>query len=593
MLVISEDRSRRHRHRQPTTHGRRPSRAGATSGTNRAEAVALLSIAGSILLWSVGFAGSDPLEMGELGLLSQFNSASVTAILLLLGSTLVCIYLHRPGWVVGTHLVTYIALIHGTPAVLYETVRYSWSYKHLGVVEYILRTGTVEPGLDVNPIYHNWPGLFAASALVADLGGEGAANAMALWAPLGFNLILLVVLRYLFRGLTGRPSVVWLALLIYFTMTWVGQDYFSPQAAAYILYLGMVGLLVRNRRGGAMRLVMFTLLVAAIAVTHQITLIILLMAVAALVVTRRTRGWYLPVIAVVVVSAWALTFAHDYTIYNFQDLISGFGQPLSNADATLSKSSGATGVQLVVVWGGRFTVAAAAALALLGVARTRRSGTLQWSAVILTLVPVAVLVQMSFGGEALLRVFLFSAPFIAFLAAEACAPRVGVHGFDQRRFRTAVLAMVLIVPGFLLGYYGKERYNHLSDHEITASLWVAANAPAGSLLVEGDVNYPRQLEHHEKFTYVPLSQEPSVDRVLSNPEEALHRWLSNSRYVNGYVVITRSQKIGAEMDRSLPPGALTELEHELTVSPLFSVVHSSVDATIFTLSEHGRTVAAR
>ena len=99
------------------------------------------------------------------------------------------------------------------------------------------------------------------------------------------------------------------------------------------------------------------------------------MAVAALVVTRRTRGWYLPVIAVAIVSAWALTFAGDYTIYNFRDLISGFGQPLSNADATFSKSDGAVGAQQVVVWGDRFTVAAGAAFALLGVWRTRRAGT--------------------------------------------------------------------------------------------------------------------------------------------------------------------------------------------------------------------------
>ncbi|UVE94091.1 hypothetical protein [Dietzia sp. B32] len=559
----------------------------------RPQSVALLAVVASILLWCVGFSGSDPREMGELGLLSDFNTAIVAAIILLLGSTLVCIYQHRPGWVIGTHLVTYLALVHGTPAVLYDTARYSWTYKHVGVVEYILRTGAVDPGIDSNPIYHNWPGLFAASALVADLGGEGAADAVALWAPLGFNLILLVVLRYLFRGFTGRPAVVWLALVLYFTMTWVGQDYYSPQAAVYILYLGMIGLLIRNPRGSAMRTLVFSVLVAAMAVTHQITLVILLMAVAVLVATRQTRGWYLPVIAVAIVSAWALTFAGDYTIYNFRDLISGFGQPLSNADATFSKSDGAVGAQRWVVWGDRFTVAAGAAFALLGVWRTRREGTLHWAPVVLMLVPVAVLVQMSFGGESLLRVFLFSAPFIAFLAAEACAPRVGSGAFDQRRFTTAVLALVLIVPGFLLGYYGKERYNYFTDQEIAAAQWIATNAPAGSLLVEGDVNYPRQSHGYEKFTYVPIAFEPSVDRLLERPEDTLHQWLSNPRYTDGYVVITRSQKIGAEMYGSLPAGALTDLERDLAASYLFRVVHHSGDATVFTLSEFGRRVEAR
>lgn len=576
------------RNRYPGKHRRTRSWPGELLGVVRTQAVVLLCVAGSILLWSVGLAGVDPREMGELGLLSLFNSATVAAMLLLLGSTLICIFQHRPEWVVGTHLVTYLAMVHGTPAVLYGSVRYAWSYKHLGVVDYILRTGQVDPGIDVNPIYHNWPGMFTASALIADLGGEGAANALALWAPLGFNLILLVVLRYLFRGLTDSTPVVQMALLIYFTLTWVGQDYFSPQAVVYILYLGVVGLLVRHRHGSTQRTLVFILLVAAMAVTHQITLVILLLAVGALLMLRQVNGWHLMLIAGVIVTAWALTFAGDYTLSNFEELLSGIGQPLSNAEATLGKSDGAAGMQRLVVWGDRFTVAAATVFALLGIWRGRRSGTLQSTPVILMLAPVAILMQMSFGGEALLRVFLFSAPFIAFLAAEFCAPRTGVRVVDTSRLRVAALVIALIFPGFLLGYYGKERYNYFTEQEIAAARWVAENARPGSLLVEGDVNYPRQLVDLEKFTYVPIAYEPSVERLLANPEDTLSQWLSSPRFVDGYVVITRSQKLGVQLDGSLPPGSLTKVEDSLTESPLFTVVYASRDATVFTLSELGR-----
>lgn len=586
--MLDTREGQRRRSRPPAKHRRARSGPGEVLRVVRAQAVMLLCVAGSILLWCVGFLGADPREMGGLGLLSQFNSATVAALLLLLGSTLICIFQHRPEWVVGTHLVTYLALVHGTPAVLYENVRYAWSYKHLGVVDYILRTGHVDPGADVNPIYHNWPGMFAASALIADLGGEGTANAVALWAPLGFNLILLVVLRYLFRGLTDRQPVILMALLIYFTMTWVGQDYFSPQAVVYILYLGMVGLLARHRQGSTPRTLVFLLLVAAMAVTHQITLVILLLAVGALLMLRQVHGWRLMVMAVAIVATWALTFAGDYTLSNFEDLLSGFGQPLSNAEATLGKSDGAVATQRLVVWGDRFTVAAAVVLALLGAWRGHRSGTLHWTPVILMLAPVAILMQMSFGGEALLRVFLFSAPFMAFLAAECCAPRTGAGTVDTSRLWVAVLVIALVFPGFLLGYYGKERYNYFTDQEIAASQWVAVHARPGSLLVEGDVNYPRQLLDLEKFTYVPIAYEPSVERLLADPEDTLHQWLSSPRFVDGYVVITRSQKLGVELDGSLPPGSLTDLEDALTESPLFTVVYASPDATVFALSELGR-----
>lgn len=593
MLDTRETNQRLHRPVSPARHRRRRTRPADVLAAVRPNAVALTSLAGVVLLWVVGFAEVEPRQMGRFGLLSEFNSATVAALLLLLGSTLVCIYQARPDWVVGAHLVTFLALIHGTPALLYGTVRYAWSYKHLGVVEYIGRTGTVDPGIEINTIYHNWPGVFAATAFLSGLAGDGAGSseaafAIALWAPLGFNLLLLMVLRYVFRGLTARAAVVWLALLLYFTMTWVGQDYFSPQAVASVLYLAAMGVLLHRPRGGPGRTVLFTVLVAAMAVTHQITLLILVISVLALVLTRRVRGWYLPVLVVVIVSTWALTFAYEYTTYNLEELISGLGTPISNADATFDKSEGATTAQQVVIWGDRFTVAAGAALALLGVWRTRREGTLKWTAVVLMLAPVTVMGFMSFGGEALLRVFLFSAPFMAFLAAEACAPRTGVIGIDARRLWLAVLALVLVFPGYLLGYYGKERQYQFTPEEVAASQWVADNAPPNSILVEGDTNYPRQFRHYEKFASVAIAREPSSERLLGAPAVVLQNWLSNALYTDGYVIITRSQKIGAEMDHSLPPGALTRVEQELEASPLFETVYRSRDASVFTLSEEGR-----
>lgn len=569
------------------TRQERPRRA-APLRALRGQAVALCCVAAAILMWTVGFAGADPRQMGALGLLTFFNTAIVGAILLLLGSALVCVYQQRPQWVVGVHLVTYLALVHGTPALMYDNVRYAWSYKHLGVVDFILRTGTVDTGIDVNPIYHNWPGVFAGSALIAGFGGEDTERTLALWAPLVFNLILLVVLRYLFRGLTSRSDVVGTALIIYFTMTWVGQDYFSPQAVVYILYIAVVGLLLRGQYSGWLRTALFALLVAAMAVSHQITLVMLLMALTALLVLHQIRGWHLLTVAVAIIGAWALTFADDFTLTNLADLVWGFGQPLANAEETFSKSDGATGLQKLVVVGDRFTVGVAAAFAVFGAWRSRRDSSLSRPALILMLAPVAILGMMSFGGEALLRVFLFAAPFIAFLAAQGCAPRTRGTDVDYRRLCTVAAVVALVLPGFFLGYYGKERQSYFTAEEVGAFEWLAENAPAGSLLVEGDTNYPRQFRNYEKFDYVVIAREPASGRIVSRPVARLGEWLSDARFVDGYVVITRSQKIGIEMDHSMRPGSLDRIEDALRSSPLFTVVHESRDATVFTLSELGR-----
>ena len=225
----------------------------------------------------------------------------------------------------GLYLITYIALIHGTPAVLYGTLRYSWAYKHVGIVDYILRTGTVDPTIAVGEIYHNWPGFFAASALLTSLAGSPDALRIATWAPVVFNLMNLVVLRYVYRGLTRSRRLIWLALFFFFIINWVGQDYFSPQAMAYVLYLACIGLLIRRATLKAHQLIPFLLIVAVVAASHQITPMMLLLAVTALVALRRTSGWYLPVLGGVLVAAWAFTAARSYTCPTSSSWWSGSG----------------------------------------------------------------------------------------------------------------------------------------------------------------------------------------------------------------------------------------------------------------------------
>src|SRR5699024_11722960 len=89
---------------------------------------------------------------------------------------------------------------------------------------------------------------------------------------------------------------------------------------------------------------------------------------------------------------------------------------------TFAKSAGATGAEALVSWGDRSTVALAVLIALAGAWRMRRMGYPRKAALVLMAAPAATMVQTSFGGEALLRVYLFAAPFIAFLAACACLP---------------------------------------------------------------------------------------------------------------------------------------------------------------------------
>jgi hypothetical protein len=538
----------------------------------------------SITLWFLGLARADPQAMSDWGLLSLLGPANAATLVLLAAGVIIALHRGVRERLLALQLVTFLALIHAAPAILYGTLRYSWAWKHVGIVDYILRHGSVDPMINVSPIYQNWPGFFAASALLTQFAGRENLLTIASWAPFVFNLINLIVLRFALRGLTQDKRLVWLSLWFFFLINWVGQDYFSPQAMAYVLYLACMGLLIRGVTGWT-RITLFALFVTAIAVSHQLTPIMLFIAVTGLVVLRQTPGWYLPIITAVVPLAWALTAARPYTFANFPDLIATFGQLLKNTNESLEKVSIRNLAQAAVVWGGRSVVVVSAIVAIIGVWRCWRNRTLQVTAALLMALPALLVVITGFGGEVLLRAFLFAAPFVAFNAATAIIPQIdGRIDAAKSTLVTAVLTAVLL-PGFLLGYYGKERENYFTPAEVEATRWVSEHARPGSMLVEGSRNYPAQFRNYENFTYVPIDREPqeSWSAIVANPTGVLSEWLRDPRYADSYVLITRSQEIEVDAHGPMPVGSLQSIESALRRSPEFSVAMDTGDATVFVL----------
>lgn len=533
------------------------------------------------LVWWLSFRGADPLAMTRLGLISLFSAGNVVALVLLAAGVVIGLHRNASEWVLGLHLVTYLCLIHGTPAALYGTLRYAWAWKHVGIVDYISRTGTVDPGITVGDIYHNWPGFFAASALLTSVAGQADAVLLATWFPLAFNLVNLLVIRYVYRGLTSNKRLIWLSLWLYFIITWVGQDYFSPQAMAYLLYLACVGLLIRQSTRWPVVLT-FTAAAGTIAVTHQITPIMLVIAVTALVLLRRIAEWYLPVLALALVLLWGTTGAAEFTLPNIRSFFETFGHPFRNAEETLAKGSNEWAPPPVVVWGGRSVVLLSTGLALVGAWRSWRVNGLRVTALLLMILPGTLILVTGFGGEVVFRAVLFATPFVAFLAAAACLPVDG-RAPAKRHVVIASLVTAALLPGFLLGYYGKERDNYFTPDEVRAATWVDTHAVPGSLLVEGSKGYPAQYKNYERFTYVDLSTEPTETTapLLEDPAGVLAEWLRDPRYANAYVILMRSQKYSVA---PLPPLALKTITDALRMDETFRVVFANADATVFALA---------
>jgi ABC-type amino acid transport system permease subunit len=565
---------------------------------------ALAVVLFAVLLWVVGLRGADPRAMTDLGLISLFTVPMVAALAVLTVGFFVALARKASEWVLAAHLVAFIGLIHGTPPALFKTLRYGWAWKHVGIVDYILRTGRVDTTISSRPVYHSWPGFFGGDALLTELTGRSSLLPLATWTQLALNVFDLLAARFLIRSLTDDRRVVWLALWLFFVTSWVGQDYFSPQGMVFPLYMVLMGLVLRAHRparvasddaGRPVSTVMsvraalpiMVLVMGVIASSHQITPLMMVLALTTVFALRQGRGWYVPVVAAVLTVGWALVVARGYTLNNLGGLT--IGHPVQNGVDTFEKSADVRGGQVLVAYGGRFTTAVGLAVALVGVYRVWWRRRLDRAALLLLLSPLLLLAVTEYGGEVLFRVVLFTSPFMAYFAALAIYPNAAERARTRRAVTGAALTAVLL-PGFLLGYYGKDAQNYFTPAEVRAVNWLYENADPNTVIVEGSRNYPQRFRNYENFVLLSIANEPkdSRDRVLADPAGRLARWLrAGPSDKPAYVLITRGQKVANDLIGPMPVGSLERIEQALRASPRFRVVLSTGDAVVFTLAENG------
>jgi hypothetical protein len=490
-------------------------------------------------------------------------------------------------------LLALVLLLHATPAITYETLRYSWAWKHIGVVDYILRHDRLDPTASYLSAYHNWPGFFLAAAWIADwlkLDALGIAN-LARFYPTALNLGFVCLLPALLRNFTADWRLIWVAVALFLLGSWVGQDYFSPQGTAYFLYVGLFALLTgplatqpaRAASGvatAALTILAFALIVTIISV-HQITPLFTLSALFCLAATRRLSfGYFL--FALVAELFWLFFAAEPYVVPELSELVANFGRVGDETLGRLANTAVISADQQVVSLASRGLSGIVAVSAAAGVVARFLAGHRDLPAIVLLAAPMPVLFATPYGGEIIFRLYLFAMPLLAFFAAALVFPEGRSAG--PSRFAALGLLLAAMVPGFLLANNGKDAQYRFSPAEVEAADFLYRQSRPGQLLIEGSRSYPSQFRNYENFIYVPLSEElPGIrDDLLVDPVQLVVRWLQNAS-AGGYVIITRSQKAMFDDMGLLPRGALDGIERALRSSPDLAVVFANSDATIFAL----------
>jgi hypothetical protein len=492
----------------------------------------------------------------------------------------------------------------------------------MGIVDYVSDRGEVDPYLDA---FHNWPAFFILTSMVTNLAGLESPAVFALWAPVFLNLLYLGPLLMIVRTATSDRRLIWLAVWLFYMGNWIGQDYLSPQGFNYFLYLTIIGILLnwfqpdhaeetaltrlmrRNRflarigqsierrfadtqplsaaprpgRQAALMAIVILLFVAVVP-SHQLTPFATIAATGALVLFGRITPRGLPLLMIVVTGTWISYMTVPFLAGHVDDVLSAVGDLSGNVDDNfLNRVRGsAQHVQIVYIRLGMalfFWL-----LAFAGWLRRHREGIGDLPLMLLAGVPFFLLGLQTYGGELLLRVYLFSLPFMAFFVACIFYP-TPIRG---RTWATPLLIGILCLilgVGFLYSRYGNERMDYFTPQEVEAVERLYAIAEPGSLLVAGTQTLPWRHKNYNEFGY------QSIERyVRNNDVPGVIAAMNNPNFKDAYLILTRSQHASAELFTGWPLGTWEAFVASVYGSGAFEVVYQNEDATILHLRDVSR-----
>jgi hypothetical protein len=215
---------------------------------------------------------------------------------------------------------------------------------------------------------------------------------------------------------------------------------------------------------------------------HELSPYVVAVQFCALVIIGLIKPWWLVVaMLAIAVGFLAPNFTYVNDNYGLTASIGNFFGNLRVPSSFLVKlgpeallSARAAHVLSAGMWG----------LAAVGVVRRLRQGRNALGLALVAFSPIALLVLLAYGNEGALRVYLFSLPWVACLAACALSPAPGT--LWRRRAISATVALVVVVALFLVAFFGDDGIFVMTPADVQASEFVYTHARPGPLLTLTD-----------------------------------------------------------------------------------------------------------
>lgn len=511
------------------------------------------------------------------------------------------------------HIVILIFILHGITVPAEEVSRFNVTWRHAGLVDYVLRNQAINPRIDA---YFNWPAFFVLSAFVMEVLGFKDPIQLAVWQSVINSLLYIGPLLLILHAVTENRKLVWFSLWLFYLANWIGQDYYSPQALNYFIYITILGILLQCFKGtlslpwlekllnvlhqgrllteaqeqqallygrsSARRQRLIGLLVILLAslfsvASHQLTPFAILISVAALSAFNQISARGLIYIIGIMISVWLAYMAVAYMQERTETLLSNIGRVnaalTENVTERMNGSPGHTLiirirlVQTLLFWG----------LAFLGGVYRARKNHLDLVPLLLVAPPFSLLALQFYGGEMLLRVYFFTLPFVVFFASGLIYTDFPKRFINWQPWLTGFVSLALIST-FYLSRYGNEKIDQFTFKEVEAVDYLYKVAEPGALLAAPSPHYPIKYKGYELYSVKFYEKS-----ILADDVNGLVLALEEKKTRASFFIITTSQESYFYIFYNYPPTRWEIFEARMVASGRFELLYVNEDARIYKL----------
>ena len=558
----------------------------------------LAVVAAALGLWAYALATTDLTRVGQYGLLGSVPPAWFGALALTVGGFVASLVRLRDRVVPALYVVTLVLVLHATTPALLDAPGYATAYPDIGVVEWFQHGAAPLAG----DAAQQWPAVFAAAAQFGAVTGVSAAG-VAAWSVVAFNLVASLLLLAVARTLTPDHRVAYLTVFLFQCVTWVTAGQLAPLALAFLLSLGVLLIALRylpgrpGRRPPLAVLAGVTVVYAVLVATDRLAPLLVLLQVAVLArVARRVGPWWVTLVFAAVVVAYLAPRAGLVTeSFDLLARVAGDGTPWGSLGQAFSA---------VVV---RILALATVLLAVVAALATGRRWRTVVVPVVLLVTPLALLLldDRADGGPAVHRVFLFAAPWCAYLialgifrVADRTAVPVGPGAKtwharpSARRAGVAVTVVLLFVAALVSvqGQHGQLMVDRRTPDELAAAHYVYDHGRPGATVALASSAFPARLDaRYPLFDRGVTAGEPDLAigadlHGSTLPPEVLPQvetYVTSFHGTTAYLVISDGMRRQSDYFGYFPTGTLDRLESTLDSAPGWSLFYGNPQVRIY------------